>query len=223
MLADLGDTDREFIFSLREGYALARLPLSIMEQNMVSHVLEKLKGVQDYTGKVKSWFDLLVVRLCKFLRSRNDMGIVRGRFTYLKRVEDRQKLPHELELQMDLFDYLISSFESPLIEVSHIASGRTDIFIALDGFRFVIEVKRSISKTWSCFSVRPHLRQAAAYSTSDIRLGVLATLDLSVREPGDPHVSNCFDVIQRRLSRKDARTVVFMRVPGNRLSPSTLS
>ncbi len=152
MLADLEDTDRELILSLREGYALARVPMSITEQNMVKHVLKKLEGAQDYTGKVKSWFDLLIVRLCKFLRSRNDMGVFKGGFVYLKRVADGGHLPHESELQLDLFDYLVGALDCPLIEVSGIASGRTDIFIPFDGFRFVIEVKRSTSKTWSCFS-----------------------------------------------------------------------
>lgn len=206
-----------------DGYALVRVPLSVTEHAMVSHVLGALVGAQDYEGKVKSWFDLLVVRLCKFLRSRDDLSAIKGNFRYLSRVEDRTKLPHESELQLDLFDFLLGAFQSPLLEVPHIAAGRTDIYLPFEGFRFVIEVKRSTSEDWSCFSARPHSRQAASYSTADVRLGVLATLDLSIREPGEPHVSQCFGVIRRRLSRDDERTIVFMRVPGNRLSPSTLS
>lgn len=222
-MADLGDTDREVIVEFGDGFALTRLPLSLIEQKMVDHVLDKLEGATDYRGKVKSWFSLLVVRLCKFLCLRNDMGVVKGRYVYLRRVQDRSTLPQEIDLQLDLFDFLRGAFDGPLIEVSHIASGRTDIYIGFEGFRLVIEVKRSTATTWSNFSIRPHVRQAAAYSTSDVRLGVLATLDLSIREPGEPHISNCFGVIRRRLSCNDERTVVFMRVPGNRLSPSTLS
>ena len=222
-MAGLNETDREAVVRFMDGYALAQVPLSNIEQKMVTHVREKLVGAQDYEGKVKNWFDLLVVRLCKFLSFRADAGVMKEHFRYLKRVDDRTKLPHEFELQKDLFDFLLSTTNSPLMEVPHIAAGRTDIYLPFFGFRFIIEAKRSISATWSCFSVRPHSRQAAAYGTSDVRLGVLATLDLSVREPGVPHVSECFGVIRRKLSRNDERTVVFMRVPGNRLSPSVLS
>lgn len=190
MLADQDDTDREVILDFRDGYAVTRLPLSITEQQMVSHVVKQLEHAKGYEGKVKRWFDLLVVRLCKFLCLRNDMGVFKGRYVYLKRAEDRTKLPHESELQLDLLDYLRGNYEAPLIEVPHVAGGRTDIYIGFDGFRLVIEVKRSTAKTWSKFSVRPHSRQAASYSASDVRLGVVATLDLSVRAPGDPHISN---------------------------------
>lgn len=222
-MTGLTDLDREAVISFKDGYAVARLPLSFTEQSMVEQVLVKLVGVKDYEGVAKNWFTLLVVRLCKFLKSRHDLGAIKEHYLYLKRVKDRSKLPHESELQLDLYNYLLSTFNSPLLEVPHIAAGRTDIYLPFESFRFVIEIKRSTAVKWSCFSARPHSRQAAAYSSADVRLGILATLDLSIREPGTPHVSECFGVIRRRLSRNDERTVVFMRVPGNRLSPSTLS
>lgn len=222
-MADLSETDRDAVVQFMDGYALVQLPLSIVEQRMVDSVREKLVGAQDYQGKVKQWFDLLIVRLCKFLRSRVDAAGLKDHFRYLKRVDDRSKLPHESELQMDLFNFLLSAVGSPLLEVPQIAAGRTDIYLPFDGFRIVIEVKRSTSSTWSCFAIRPHSRQASAYSVADVRLGVLATLDLSIREPGRPHVTECIGVIKRKLSDSDQRTVVVMRVPGNKLSPSTLS
>jgi hypothetical protein len=223
LLADQDDADREVIIDFKDGYVLAQLPLSVTEQDMVSHVLKKLEGAKDYKGKVAEWFNLLVVRLCKFLCHRNDMGVVKGYFAYLKRVDDRTKLPHESELQLDLLNYLRATYQAPLIEVSHVAGGRADIYISFEHFRFVIEVKRSTAPKWSLFSVRPHSRQALSYTTSDVRLSVLATLDLSVRDPGDPHISSCFGVIRRLPTSTDVRTAVVMRVPGNRLTPSTLS
>ena len=223
LLADQSKADREVIIGFREGCALARIPLSIIEKEMVDHVLAKLQGAQDYKGIVKGWFDLLVVRLCKFLCLRNDIGVVKGRYAYLQRTNDRSVLPQEFELQLDLLDFLRGSLDGVHIEVPHVSSGRTDIYIGFEGFRFVIEVKRSTTVRWSTFSIRPHLRQAAAYSSSDVRLGVLATLDLSVRDPGDPHVTSCLGVVRRHASKNDERAVVFMRVAGNRLSPSTFS
>lgn len=223
LLADQSDVDRESIICFRDGFALARVPITMTEQAMVERARKKLNGAKDYEGVVRDWFDLLVVRLCKFLCHRNDTGVVKDHFMYLKRVDDRTKLPHESKLQMDLLDYLRANFQVPLLEVSHIATGRTDIYIGFEGFRFVIEVKRSTAATWSSLASRPHLRQSAAYSTSDIRLGVLATLDLSVRHPGEPHVTECFGVLRRWPTSRDERTTLVLRVPGNRETPSSLS
>ncbi len=223
LLADQSDDDRESIICFRDGFALTRVPMTITEQAMVERARNKLKGAKDYEGIVRDWFDLLVVRLCKFLCHRNDTGVVKDHFIYLKRVHDRTKLPHESKLQLDLLDFLRANFQAPLLEVSHVATGRTDIYIGFESFRFVIEVKRSIAANWSSFASRPHLRQSAAYSASDVRLGVLATLDLSVRKPGEPHITECFGVLRRRPTSRDERTTLVLRVPGNRDTPSSLS
>lgn len=215
--------DREAVVAFTDGCAVARLPLSTTEQGILDAVRKKLEGSQDYRGKVKAWFDLLLVRLCKFLTSRTDASAFHGHMTYLSRVGDRRELPGESALQFDLYNYLLSAMPSVLLEAPNVASGRTDIYLPFDGFRFIIEVKRATAKAWSCFSVRPHSKQASAYSSTDVRIGVLATLDLSIREPGVPHVSDCLGVIKRRHSRNDERAVVIMRIPGNRASPSSLS
>jgi hypothetical protein len=222
-MTELPDADREQVVRFQDSYAVVRLPMTVIEQEMVQKVLHELSGAPEYKGKVKNWFDLLVVRLCKFLTSRADQGVIKGHFKYLAEVKDRADLPHESELQLDLFNYLKSAMATPLLEVPYIAGGRTDIYLPMDGFRFIIEVKRSTAPTWSCFSFRPHSLQASAYSVGDVRLGVLATLDLSERLPGTPHVKECFGVIRRRLSPMDERAIVFMRVAGNRPAPSSVS
>lgn len=222
-MTELSDEDREQVVSFQDSCALVRLPLTVIEQEMVENVLHKLASAPDYKGKVKSWFNLLVIRLCKFLTSRADQGVLKEHFKYLAEVKNRASLPHESELQLDLFNYLRSAMATVLMEVPFIASGRTDIYLPMDGFRFIIEVKRAAASAWSCFSFRPHTLQASAYSVGDVRLGVLATLDLSVRLPGTPHVKECFGVIHRRLSSSDERAIVFMRVGGNRQAPSSVS
>lgn len=209
--------------SFMEGHAIAKVPLSVIEKGMVDRVRKRLYGVPDYTGIVKSQFDLLVVRLCKFLTSRTDASAFHGHMGYLSRVHDRSKLPGESELQFDLYNYLLGVMPAVLLEVPGVASGRTDIYLPLDGFRFIVEVKRATLTRWSRFSARPHSKQASAYTATDVRLGVLATLDLSIREPGVPHVTECFGVIRRKISPNDARTVLFLRVPGNRETPASLS
>jgi hypothetical protein len=222
-MTELLEADREQVVCFQDSHALVQLPMTLVEQQMVEQVRLKLEGAPDYRGKVKGWFDLLVVRLCKFLTSRANLSPIKGHFGYLSEVKDRKHLPHESELQLDLFNYLQAAMTTTLLEVPYIAAGRTDIYLPMDGFRFIIEVKRASTTAWSCFSFRPHSLQASSYSVGDVRLGVLATLDLSVRRPGTPHVSECFGVIRRRLSPTDDRAIVFMRVAGNRLSPSTLS
>lgn len=223
MTANLGTHDTEAVVSFVKGHAIAVVPLSVIEQGIVDKVRKRLDGNPDYAGKVKSCFDLLVVRLCKFLSSRTNAIAFHGHMTYLSRVHDRSKLPGESELQFDLYNYLSGVMPSVLLEVPGVAGGRTDIYLPLDGFRFIVEIKRATLTRWSRFSVRPHSKQASAYMATDVRLGVLATLDLSIREPGVPHVTECFGVIRRKISPNDARTVLFLRVPGNRETPASLS
>lgn len=222
-MTELSDADQEQVVRFQDSCAIVRLPMTVVEQEMVDKVRHQLSGAPEYTGKVKAWFDLLVVRLCKFLTSRADQAVYKGHFKYLTEVKDRSKLPHESALQLDLADYLKSALTSVLMEVPSVAGGRTDIYLPMDRFRFIIEVKRATATEWSCYSVRPHALQASAYGVADVRLGVLATLDLSVRPPGTPHVTECFSVIRRRRSRTDERTIVFMRVGGNRPMPSSVS
>lgn len=100
--------------SFLKGHAIAVVPLSVIEQGMVDKVRKRLDGAPDYTGKVKSWFDLLVVRLCKFLTSRTDASAFHGHMAYLSRVHDRSKLPGESELQFDLYNYLLGVMPSVL-------------------------------------------------------------------------------------------------------------
>lgn len=222
-MTGLSDADLEQVVRFQDSCAIVQLPMTVVEQEMVDKIRRQLSGAPDYKGRVKAWFDLLVVRLCKFLTSRADLAVFKGHFKYLTEVKDRSKLPHESELQVDLANYLTSALATVLTEVPSVAGGRTDIYLPMDGFRFIIEVKRTTALEWSCYAIRPHMLQASAYSVADVRLGVLATLDLSVRPPGSPHVTECFGVIRCRRSRTDERTIVFMRVGGNRPTPSSVS
>ncbi|MCK2121155.1 hypothetical protein [Pseudomonas sp. PNPG3] len=216
--------DQERILTFENGCAVVKLPLSLTEQRLVEGVIAKLEHNPDYREPtVKAAVDLLVVRLCKFLTSRIDASPTKGFYEYLAKPKKGNSLPHEYQLQFDLRDFLQSCYQNPLVEVPHIAAGRTDIYLPFHGFRLVIEVKRSTKAKWSCFSVRPHLRQASSYSASDIRLGVLATLDLSTRKPGTPHITQCFGAVHQKSKSGDLRTVIIMRVPGNRDTPSSLS
>jgi hypothetical protein len=139
------------------------------------------------------------------------------RFPYLRRIEGGE-VPGEDALQRDLWEFLSSS-EYPEAERRQVSAGRADIYIPQGRFRFVIEVKRSLG-AWTDDGLDGLLRQTTAYQQTDVRLGVLAVLDLSDRPAGVPHLDACFVIRERNVSAADNRCAVVMRVPANRRTPS---
>lgn len=179
-------------------------------------MLSGLEGAPDYEGEVKSCFDYLLILLVKFLADRIDgQG---SRFPYLKRIEDTTNVPTEGDLQHDLHSFLIATLQAD-VEKTDVSSGRADIYIPRNGFRIVIELKRSFSE-WAKQELESFLVQAVAYHQTDIRLGVLGVLDLSDRPPGVPHLDQCFEVVNRTVKNEPDRISVIMRVPGNVKTPS---
>jgi hypothetical protein len=169
----------------------------------------------DYVGEVAAHFDRLILFLVKFLAIRVDGD--GNRFPYLSRIRTG-KAPGEATLQEDLWEFLSSS-EYPEAERKQVSAGRADIYIPQGRFRFVIEVKRSLV-AWTEDGLDGLLRQTTAYQQTDVRLGVLAILDLSDRPAGVPHFDTCFMVRERNVSAADKRNAVVMRVPANRRIPS---
>jgi hypothetical protein len=156
-----------------------------------------------------------MIFLVRFLKIRVDGDGTR--FPYLRRIE-AAKAPRENDLQHDLWEFLSSS-EYPEAERRQISAGRADIYIPQGRFRFVIEVKRSLG-AWTEDGLEGLLRQTTAYQQTDVRLGVLAVLDLSDRPAGVPHLIDCFMVRERSVSATDGRCAVVVRVPANRRTPS---
>lgn len=179
-------------------------------------LMSSLEGKPDYAGEVARRFDRLIFFLLRFLKLRID-----GRgasYPYLSRIEN-DEAPHEGELQNDLWTFLTGT-DYPEAERSDISAGRVDIYVPQrGGFRFVIEVKR-LQEKWSENAIAPLLRQATGYQQTDVRLGVLAVLDLSDRPAGVPHMDECAFLRPRIVSPTDVRHAVVLRVPGNRRVPS---
>jgi hypothetical protein len=125
---------------------------------------------------------------------------------------------HESELQNDLWVFLTGT-DYPEAEKTDISAGRVDIHIPQRDFRFIIEVKR-LQEEWTDQALDPLLRQTTAYQQTDVRLGVLAVLDLSDRPAGVPHMDECAFLRPRVVSPSDIRHAVVLRVPGNRRTPS---
>lgn len=151
----------------------------------------------------------------RFVSTRLDAA--RSRYPYLNEVGPGNE-PKEIDLQKDLYDYL-GSAGYPAWERENVASGRTDIVVPLGPFNFVIETKQDDSE-WQDGASAAFVSQATAYQQTDVRLGVLAVLDLSSRRPGYPRLDACFFVEKDRYSSTDERTVLVVRVPGNKRTPS---
>lgn len=185
-------------------------------KRIIKKITDELVGKPDYTGIIKAHFDYLIVLMVKFLCNRIDGESTK--FHYLRSFSKRSEAPKESDLQSDLHNFLLSNIEAE-VEKTDISSGRVDIYIKREGFRIVIELKRSFTQ-WSDDLLEPFLIQTTAYQQTDIRLGLLGVLDLSDRQPGAPHFDQCFAVKSFKAGEMDQRTALVMRVPGNVRTPS---
>jgi hypothetical protein len=134
-------------------------------------------------------------------------------------------MPLEDSLQRDLYDYLTGFLNSGnhSIEKSDIASGRVDIFITADGFRFIIEVKRELTNASFENLKESYASQATEYQNTNIRLSILLVLDLTDKKNGVAHVTDQVRAYSiKRPGEQSQRGLVIIRVPGNKLPPSKL-
>lgn len=191
---------------------------SVVDERLWERLKAGFAGKDDYSDDVKARFDRLLLQLVRFLSDRTDGS--NSRLRYLSRIKAGADAPLEVQLQEDLYDYLVASGDYPELEKTDVSSGRVDIYIRLPRFRFVLEVKRLLSK-WSEDAIAPFLRQTRAYQQTDIRLGVLAVLDLSDRPAGEPHLDLCASIHVSTCANGLQRSVALIRVPGNRVAPSS--
>lgn len=189
--------------------------LTAVQQQLFGAVVANLEGSNDFDGEVRAHFEHLVFLLIKFLTDRIDGES--KRFGYLRRFTRMADAPKEEALQNDLYNFLIAVLAAE-VERTDISSGRADIYIPKQRFRLIIELKRTFK--WSDEELRPFITQTVAYSQTDIRLGCLGILDLSDRDPGVPHLDQCFKVVHRDVTGEADRTALVMRVPGNVRTPS---
>jgi hypothetical protein len=202
--------------------AYVPVDLGRREESILDRICSEMAGSDLYAGDVKAWFDAVVLMLIRFVSDRANQG--GSVFPYLRRFEDRRDMPKERELQIDLRGMLIGTWRVP-VEETGVAAGRADLRLpvqSIDGsFNFTIEIKRFENKRWSESKTGKWLGQGAAYYQNDVPLGFMGILDLSVRKPGQPSLSDCFSVRTLRISHTDVRKVVVFRVPGNLRAPSS--
>lgn len=169
-------------------------------------------------------FRQIIALTLRFLTNRLDIGrqSAIGRAEYLFEWEPDGKMPVEADLQWDYHDVLVGSFLQHRMsaEKRDVASGRVDVEIKFDGFRFIAEIKRELRDP-SPDAMAAYLAQAADYQVADVKLGLLLVLDLSTHAVPTPGIERCVWVSEVPIGISgEVRHVVIFRIPGRKKRPS---
>jgi hypothetical protein len=191
-------------------------------QRLFAEVRSQLQPCQDYTGRVKEHFDELIAQVISFCKTRQDAGAkqLRDRGNYLLNPNAT-----EFDLQQDLWQWLGGNYRECEIldEVEGIGKGRADLFAALGGHRFVLEMKRHHGHL-NRIAAKKYCNQAATYQNTNVKLGFLGILELSNRTGPPPSLEECiWHEIVLPESSSVVRHLIVFRVPGNLNSPSSMS
>jgi hypothetical protein len=186
------------------------------------------KGIDthpDYQASVRADVQYLLLFLLNFLSHCLDVGsrMAEGMFSFLFNRESGE--PYEKELQHALFVLLrvqVGGFPQHQItaELPDVSAGRADVAIIRPNWRIVIEVKRELEDA-SREGIRRYLGQAASYTLTGPKIGVLMVLDLCSQKRWTLALDdNCW--VESVGSEDDTirRLVVVFRVPGMRVLPS---
>ncbi|WP_168565082.1 hypothetical protein [Crateriforma spongiae] len=142
---------------------------------------------------------------------------------YLFKSDDGKK-PLEFELQRDFVQFLTSCVPGTKIEVTNVGGGRADVYVQLGAEKLVVEVKReSIDCSFDGLTAA-YAGQTFDYQNTSSRLGFMLVLDQTDRGGAAMHLSDLFKVIQMtRANESQPRSILIVKIPGERLSPSGLS
>lgn len=191
-------------------------------------IAEDMETHPDLNGEVRDDARILLAHLIHFLVYCLEVtpSMAKGLFDFL--FERDGAKPLEVELQRALWTSLriqIHGFPQQQIlrEAADIGAGRADIAIVRPTWRPVIEIKRELADA-SREGIRKYLGQAASYTLTGPRLGFLVVLDLcSQREWTLPLEDNCWVETVSSPDDSVCRSVVVIRVPGWRKTPSQVS
>lgn len=192
-----------------------------MISQIIEQVNERLGACADYRGEVREQLQPLIGSVIRFLARCMDaqMGGDNGRMRYLY-----DEAASEDDLHQHIIDWLYGAGPyGYTFESQNVGGGRIDVMFTLDGFRFVVELKREDDDA-SRAGISHYLAQAAAYQATDVPLGMVICLDLTA-EPLPAHIRDnvWVEVVPATPGNATDRYVCVVRVPGNRSAPSRLS
>jgi hypothetical protein len=220
------DSDPEFLAQVehlledRDADKVARTDRVVSE--LINELHGGLEPCPDFTGEVRECFTVVVDQVVRFLHLRMNVqrGGVDGRFTYLYDAN-----AHERLLGADLRDFISGNVGGTVhCEVQELAGGRTDLIVQFDGFRITIELKREKVDVTPEGLTSSYMPQLAAYESTDVTLGMLVVLDLTEKPTGAANIRDNAWVarLQGPNPGDRERFSVVVRVPGNRVAPSSL-
>lgn len=130
----------------------------------------------------------------------------------------------ERALQLDCMHVMRAGFGGGVrLEMSDVAGGRADIFVAHGCTNLVVEVKREDDDASGEALLAKYGNQAAEYSNTSARVGFLLVLDRSRPDGSAGHIEDKISL--HRVTKpgdKVARTLVVVVMPGRRRRPSAL-
>lgn len=198
--------------------------VSLILQKKFNELVVGLKSIESYNiPEIRKEFNSILFYTLKFLELRMDnTGANHLKAKYLF---ENKNLPLERVLQNDYFEYM-----EPLclkgkckVEQTDIAGGRVDVHFEFLSFSFCTEVKRELRDT-SFEALRDkYLGQAKEYQNTTAKVGILLVLDLLPKPKGIGSLeSNVKLEITSTASDPGLRGIVVVKVPGNRVTPSSI-
>jgi hypothetical protein len=198
--------------------------VSIHIEQIFNESILSLSTITDFNiEEVKMSFNELLYLSLQFLTSRMDgTKLNHKNFSYLF---EQKKQPLEVELQNDYHQYMNSTLfhGNTTVEKNDIAGGRVDVYFSFGKYNISAEIKRD-SDDCSFEAIRTkYLGQAAEYSNTDVKLGLLLVLDLTPKPNG---IRSIEDSVKVEIIEKEndpiKRAVVVMIVPGMKKTPSNV-
>lgn len=205
---------------LEDQNAIRMSKLNPAVSQVIEYSIKQLNKCTEFRGHVREHLEPVILSTILFLARCMDIqkGDESRRTSYLFKPDAKEK-----DLQDDLIDWFRGNEHAdPIIEPQDIGGGRAELVFILDGYRFVIELKREQSDA-SKESLREYLPQTTAYQTTSIPVGILIVLNLTSR--GFP-VQLRDNVWVEQIPPPEVggtdRFVLVVRIPGNKVSPSRL-
>lgn len=180
----------------------------------------------DYADQsTRQLFNTSILGSVRFLSTRLDATKQYSpRFAYLFEPDDG-KFSDEDALKIDYMEYMQSQNSGTGIEVSNLAAGRADVLFTYRTSRLVAEIKREQQDASFDSLKAQYLQQTVSYQATNSRIGLLIVLDQSEESRGVvPHLSALVKSVQyHRAGEAVSRMCVIIKVPGRRVTPSSLS
>lgn len=191
-------------------------------QRILAEIGTRFEGLPDFKDLTRGRFLMICWKLLLFLEHRLDATAAQdpnGAYLFHRAGEPQ---PLENRLQSDLLAFLHRGKMPSGDEIRGVGGGRADIEVKIDRHRFIVEVKRELVDGSFDSIMGSYGGQAKTYQATNVKLGFLFVLDLTKPAQSTPDIENCIQ-IRRGVLFSDGidRGMVLLKVPGNRVPPSS--